>query len=95
MELIKNRYAGEHKLLKDKFCLKCGNKGLIRKPTGQYQILYEKEYDRLEDVGDLSPMQCHDAALKRCEYNTYYCPFCEKGELYKGRYPMYNTERMK
>ena len=90
MGLIRNKDAGAYTFSKNKFCEKCFNSGLIRVPLEEYQKVYDEEYDRLDAVGSLSCEQCHDAALRRCQYDTFYCPLCEKGEAYKGQYPIYD-----
>lgn len=95
MSLIKNKDMDGYTLSKEQFCSTCFNRGWIRVPADGQNERFEEEFDRLDAVGVLPHNECYDRAVEKCVYDTYYCPYCEKGQKYKDRYPVYKKNTIK
>lgn len=89
MELIKNKGVGKNVKCKEEFCPKCNNRGRIKIVKECDREKFERNFDRLDATGVLEHYICYDEAIKDCEYDYFYCPDCEEGQLYKEQYPVY------
>ena len=89
MDLIKNTGFSSFTSKKENFCSKCTNKGRIKVVDECDSENFEREFDRLADLGTLEMYICYDRAIEKFKYNYRYCPDCENGQLYKTKYPKY------
>ena len=89
MDLIKNRGEGKYTTCSQKFCTKCSNTGIIRVVKECDREKFDREFDRLDAPGTLEMGIIYEQVMDKCQHDCYYCTACEKGLLYKDRYPAY------
>lgn len=56
----------------------CQNTGYEMQPTNEEA--YEKEYNRLDNMGTLEAYLCHRNACKKTGYKKVPCTHCEMGK---------------
>ena len=89
MELIKNRDAGKWVMEKGKFCKKCANEGRLKIVQECDREKFDELFDKIDARGGTSNAEVYEMAIEQCRYDYYYCPDCEKGQIFKDEYPMY------
>lgn len=58
-------------------CIKCDNSGIYLKPNNEE--LYDKVFDRYDDMGIFTLSDCEKKALDEVGYTAINpCPFCHK-----------------
>lgn len=61
-----------------KYCPYCKNTGYSLKPIDIEA--YDKEFDRLDNLGSLDQYLCHKRACEVAGYETVPCEYCERGK---------------
>lgn len=59
-------------------CWYCNGSGKYKKPIDE--AAYDREFDRLFDVGSVPVDRCREQALKASGYTIVTCPNCSKTE---------------
>lgn len=62
--------------MKNYSCIYCKDTGYIDVPDNE--AAYDREYDRLDNMGQFTGEECHERALKHSGSHKEPCPYCNK-----------------